>query len=173
MYKNILTFLLLTFFAGVVCAEETSYNPTYLEDWAKQERVVEVFFMYPGSSAGIRYEMKIDDTLSAGASINYNFAGNAQSYGARVECNFYPQAHALNAWFAGPFAGVYNLNTEFSGPVFFSLGAQAGYRWIFDFITVTPRVMIQYGLGYEAEKKIWAGAGGFIYAAGLSAGYAF
>jgi hypothetical protein len=167
----ILCFILLAAFA--ISAEEATYKPTVLEDWAKQASVIEVFFLYPGASSGLRYEMKIDDTISAGGSINYNFAGDAQSYGIRLECNFYPQSHGLNAWFVGPFAGSYNLNSAVPGAVFFSLGAQGGYRWIFDYITLAPRVMIQYGIGYEGERKIVTGSGGFIYALGLSAGYAF
>lgn len=173
MKKAIIAAFLMSVFAGIISADEAEYKATIFEEWSKQANVVEAFFLYPGASTGVRYEMKIDDTTSAGAALNYNFAGLAQSYGLRLEWFFYPQAHALNAWFTGPFAGVYNLNTEHSGAVIFSIGVQGGYRWIFDNITLAPNVMLQYGLGYEAEKKIWTGAAGFIYAAGLSAGYAF
>ena len=173
MKKNLILTVLFMAFAGIVYAEDAVYKPTYVEDWAKQGNVVELFFMYHGYSSGIRYERKIDDVISAGVSLNYNFAGDAPSYGARLECFFYPQAHTLSAWFVGPFAGAYNSNAEESGPVFFSLGAQGGYRWIFDYITVTPRAMVQYGLGGGAARKIWNGAAGFIYGAGLSAGVAF
>jgi len=159
--------------AGIISAEEATYKPTVLEDWAKQASVIEVFFLYPGVSSGLRYETKIDDTISAGGSVIYGFVDDAQSYGIRLECYFYPQSHGLNAWFVGPFAGSYNLNSATPGAVFFSLGAQGGYRWIFDCITLAPRAMIQYGLDYEGEKKIIKGAGGFIYAVGVSAGYAF
>ena len=157
---------------GIVFADDAVYKPTILEDWAKQASVIEAFFLYPGASLGVRYETKIDDTISAGGSVSYNFVDDLPSYGIRLECSFYPQVHGLNAWFVGPFAGVYNLNTAAPGHFFFSLGAQGGYRWIFDRITLAPRAMIQYGIGYEGETKISKGAGGFIYGIGLSAGYA-
>lgn len=173
MKKLAVLTLLMLFFTAVLYAEEAGYKPTLEEKWGEQAYVSEAFFMYPGASAGLRFEMKLDDSLSAGGSIVYGFQGIAQSFGLRVEGFFYPQGHALNAWFVGPLAGVYNLNTQFSGPVFFSLGAQGGYRWIFDNITVAPRVLVQYGLGYDAMMKIRGGAAGFEYSAGVSAGWAF
>jgi len=169
-YFFIAGFILL---AAAAFADDAVYKPTIFEDWAKQTSVIEVFFLYPGASLGARYETKLDDTISVGGSVDYNFVDDMPSCGIRLECSFYPQSHGLNAWFVGPFAGIYSLNTASPGPVLFSLGAQGGYRWIFDHISLAPRAMIQYGIGYAGETKISKGAGGFIYGLGLSAGYAY
>jgi hypothetical protein len=170
--KFVLTIFFLIIFATISFCQEASYKPTYYDEWAKQGNVLEIFGFLPGFSAGLRYETRIDDGLSAAADAYYNVAGGPQSYGGRLECNFYPQSHSPNAWFAGPFAGGFNMSGADSNGFFLSLGAQAGYRWIFDSWTLAPRVLIQYGMGLGGNKGA-SGAGGLACGAGAGAGKAF
>ncbi len=157
----------------IAARAEDLYAPVYYEEWSEKASLAEAYLLFPGFSAGARYEMKIDDSMSAAVSVNMGFSGAEPSAGARLELLFYPQSHSLNAWFLGPFAGVYNSLSGPAGPVFFSLGSQAGYRWVFDSWSFSPRALIQYGLGPEAEKKISGGAGGFIYGLALCGGMMF
>jgi hypothetical protein len=163
--KSILTIIFLLIFSSILFCQDAAYKPTYYEEWALPASVLEVFAYYPYESAGLRYEVVLDDFKDVFAEAAYNFDESWQGYGGRIGCDFYPQQHSPNAWFAGPFAGVYNINAG-TGGLIISLGGQAGYRWIFDGWTLAPAVMAQFGIGP-------AGYGGFAGGLGVNGGIPF
>ncbi|HDQ25863.1 MAG TPA: hypothetical protein ENN43_03850 [bacterium] len=164
--------LFVAVFAGACVSGEFRYKKVYVEDWAKAPNTAELYIFAPLLSAELRYEFVLDDSLSLAAGITGSLAESGFGYGARFEANFYPQEHSLNAWFIGPGAALFSDAS--GGSIYFAGGVQGGYRWIINnSIPVTAKVIVQYGIGPEAEKKIAKGIGGSVLSGGIGSGMAF
>lgn len=174
--KKLYLLIFLTFFIilNIFSDEKVIYKSIYIDEWGKAENAVELITLYPGMLLGIRFERKFEDNLSFSTLFFYNITDNLRSFGGRLEGNFYFHNHALNALFAGPFISLYYLDGNDKSGLFFGSGINLGYRWIFDdFYSLTPRAIIQYGIGAESDENIRSGASGFSYGVGLSGGMVF